>query len=83
MAKTRPGLSFAKPKPGKKDLDSYTIRGTNKLVGGTVFYIYIYAYEYVYAVKKIVALVMLKTFSRSFRILAFRVFQYEIFKYVK
>ncbi|XWS19367.1 hypothetical protein CRYUN_Cryun31cG0009600 [Craigia yunnanensis] len=32
MAKTRPGLSSTKPKPGKKDLDSYTIRGTNKVV---------------------------------------------------
>ncbi|OMO76899.1 hypothetical protein CCACVL1_15358 [Corchorus capsularis] len=32
MAKTRPGLSAAKPKPGKKDLDMYTIRGTSKIV---------------------------------------------------
>ncbi|KAI6704087.1 hypothetical protein NL676_013223 [Syzygium grande] len=31
MAKTRPGL-MAKPKPAKRDLDSYTIRGTNKVV---------------------------------------------------
>ncbi|KAB2082179.1 BAH and coiled-coil domain-containing 1 [Gossypium arboreum] len=32
MAKTRPGISGTKPKQGKKDLDSYTIRGTNKVV---------------------------------------------------
>ncbi|MBA0748177.1 hypothetical protein Gogos_005025 [Gossypium gossypioides] len=32
MAKTRPGVSAPKLKAGKKDLHSYTIRGTNKIV---------------------------------------------------
>nr|KJB34760.1 hypothetical protein B456_006G082500 [Gossypium raimondii] len=32
MAKTRPGSLAPKSKPGKKDLDSFTIRGTNKVV---------------------------------------------------
>ncbi|PPD96409.1 hypothetical protein GOBAR_DD06572 [Gossypium barbadense] len=34
MAKTRPGVSAPKLKAGKKDLHSYTIRGTNKIVRG-------------------------------------------------
>ncbi|KAL3596104.1 hypothetical protein D5086_007741 [Populus alba] len=32
MAKTRPGGLISKPKTGKRDLDSYTIRGTTKVV---------------------------------------------------
>ncbi|KAG6754622.1 hypothetical protein POTOM_040414 [Populus tomentosa] len=32
MAKTRPGGIISKPKTGKRDLDSYTIRGTTKVV---------------------------------------------------
>ncbi len=32
MAKTRPGIGAKTAKPGKKELDSYTIRGTNKVV---------------------------------------------------
>jgi hypothetical protein len=34
MAKTRPGGLISKPKTGKRDLDSYTIRGTTKVVRG-------------------------------------------------
>ncbi|MBA0568903.1 hypothetical protein Golob_006369, partial [Gossypium lobatum] len=34
MAKTRPGVSAPKLRAGKKDLHSYTIRGTNKIVRG-------------------------------------------------
>lgn len=34
MAKTRPGIP-TKTKTGKRDLESYTIRGTNKIVRGT------------------------------------------------
>lgn len=33
MAKTRPGVA-SKIKPGRKELDSYTIKGTNKVVRG-------------------------------------------------
>lgn len=29
---------MAKTKPGKKDLDSYTIKGTNKVVRGEAFF---------------------------------------------
>uniref|UniRef100_A0A6N2KHV6 BAH domain-containing protein n=1 Tax=Salix viminalis TaxID=40686 RepID=A0A6N2KHV6_SALVM len=32
MAKTRPGGVISKPKTGKRDLDTYTIRGTTKVV---------------------------------------------------
>ena len=70
MAKTRHGLSAAKPKPGKKDLDSYTVRGTNKVVRGTVFSIYILRICH----KKLLLLLMSKMFSGNFRILAFRVY---------
>ena len=31
---------MAKTKPGKKDLDSYTIKGTNKVVRGEVFFFF-------------------------------------------
>lgn len=34
MAKTRPGGLISKPKTGKRDLESYTIRGTTKVVRG-------------------------------------------------
>ncbi|VVB07776.1 unnamed protein product [Arabis nemorensis] len=32
MAKTRPGVAPSKNKPGRKDIDAYTIKGTNKIV---------------------------------------------------
>lgn len=35
MAKTRPGVA-SKIKPGRKELDSYTIKGTNKIVKGSL-----------------------------------------------
>ncbi|KAF3495229.1 hypothetical protein DY000_02054260 [Brassica cretica] len=36
MAKTRPGVP-SKIKPGRKELDSYTIKGTNKVVRALLF----------------------------------------------
>lgn len=36
QAQTQLDISMAKTKPGKKDLDTYTIKGTNKLVRRTL-----------------------------------------------
>lgn len=41
MAKTRPGVA-SKIKPGRKELDSYTIKGTNKVVRGSLYIILYY-----------------------------------------
>ena len=36
---------MAKTKPGKKDLDSYTIKGTNKVVRGEFFFLLVVRVE--------------------------------------
>jgi len=41
MAKTRPGVA-SKIKTGRKELDSYTIKGTNKVVRGSAYIIICY-----------------------------------------